>query len=147
MSRPPLPKLKIDTLYLRAQEALVICQCLIELDHPQLPTPLNSDNVMVHRILTSTIKQKFSKAIDIWFYWSKDCTTQGRFKIFWEPRKHNLAEHPTKHHSSAAHHTRAVQLIYLYDADKSPQTIIGGDKILSHDSRNLGLTKPIPLSQ
>ena len=58
---------EVAALYPNAQEALTIRQCLIELGHAQLPTPLKPDNVTACGILTGTIKQKRSKAIDMRF--------------------------------------------------------------------------------
>ena len=112
----------VAALYLNAQETLTIRQCLIELGNPQPSTSLKTDNVTTYGILTETIKQKCSKAIDMWFCWLKDRTTQGQFEIFLEPGKHNLADYPTKHKSSAHH--QAVRPIYLYNRN-SPQTIKG----------------------
>ena len=83
-------------------------------------TPLKIDNVTAHKIFTGTKKQKQSKAIDTRFYWLKDCTTQGKFKSFWELGKHNLADYPTKYHSGAYH--EAVRPMYRYNTKKSSQT-------------------------
>ena len=49
---------EVAALYLDAQEALAIRQCLVELGHAQPPTPLKTDNVTARGILTGTIKQK-----------------------------------------------------------------------------------------
>ena len=59
---------KVGTLYMNAQEAGSIRQCLIEMGHPQPPTPMKTDNSTAQGILTGTIKQKQSKAIDMRFY-------------------------------------------------------------------------------
>eukprot|EP00536_Pseudo-nitzschia_multiseries_P006489 jgi/Psemu1/15436/gm1.15436_g len=83
--------------------ALPIRQCLIELGHPQLATPLKTDNNTAEGILNGTIKQKRSKAIDMQYYWLKDRAQQGQFNIFWQPGKHNLADYPTKHHPGNHH--------------------------------------------
>ena len=106
---------------MNAQDALSVRQCLIKLGHPQPATPMKSDNSTAKGILTSTIKQKRSKAIDMRFYWLKDRAEQGQFNIYCEPGKHNLADYPTNHHTGTHHAT--VQSIYLHDANKSPTTI------------------------
>ena len=59
---------EVAALYLNAQEALAIRQCLIKLGHPQPPTPLKTDNVTARGIFKGTIEQKRSKAIDMRFY-------------------------------------------------------------------------------
>ena len=88
---------------MNAQEVVSIRQCLIEMGHPQPPTPMKTDNSTAQGILTGTIKQKHSKAIDMRFYWLKDRTEQGQFDIYWEPGKHNLVDYPTKHHTGTHH--------------------------------------------
>ena len=60
---------EVAALYLNAQEALPIRQCLINMGHPQPPTRMNTDNQTATGILNGTIKQKRSKAIDMRFYW------------------------------------------------------------------------------
>ena len=67
------------TLYMNAQEALSIRQCLIKLGHPQPVTPINTNNSTTKGILTGAIKQEKLKAIDIRFYWLKNCAEQGKF--------------------------------------------------------------------
>ena len=94
---------EVGALYMNAQEAIAIRNCLIELGHPQPATPMKTDNSTAHGILTGTIKQKRSKAIDMRFYWLKDRAEQGQFEIYWEPGKNNLADYPTKHHTGTHH--------------------------------------------
>ena len=119
---------EVGALYMNAQEAVSIRQCLIEMGHPQPPTPMKTDNSTARGILTGTIKQKRSKAIDMRFYWLKDRTEQKQFDIYWEPGKHNLADYPTKHHTGTHH--AAVRPIYLYDQHKTPSTVKGCVEIL-----------------
>mmetsp|Transcript_2562 Transcript_2562/g.5252 ORF Transcript_2562/g.5252 Transcript_2562/m.5252 type:complete len:157 (-) Transcript_2562:130-600(-) len=58
---------EVGALYTNAQEAIAIRQCLIELGHPQPPTPMKMNNSTAQGILTGTIKQKQTKAIDMRF--------------------------------------------------------------------------------
>ena len=58
---------EVRALYTNAQEALPMRQCLEELGHPQPATPLKTDNSTAKGIINNTIKQKRSKAIDMWF--------------------------------------------------------------------------------
>ena len=112
---------------MNAQEAIPIRHCLMDLGHPQPPTPLKTDNSTAKGILTGEIKQKHTKAMDMRFYWLVNRVKQGHFEIYWEPGKNNLADYPTKHHSPA-HHKR-VRSIYLYD-HTSPSDIQGCIKLL-----------------
>ena len=97
---------------------------------------MKTNNMTAKGILTGTIKQKRSKAIDIQFYWLKDRQEQGQFDITWEPGKHNLADYPTKHH--AASHHRIVRGIYLFVPGQSPMNKKECVKILNQlqDPRN-----------
>ena len=56
---------EVGALYINAQVALPIQTCLIDMGHPQPPTPLTTDNVTAKGILAGTIKQKRSKSIDM----------------------------------------------------------------------------------
>jgi len=68
---------EIGALYVNAQADVLIRTCLIEMGHPQPATPLTADNITADGILTGTIKQKRSKAIDMRFYWLKDRVTEN----------------------------------------------------------------------
>jgi hypothetical protein len=103
--------------------------CLIEIGHPQPPTPIKTDNTTARGIITGTIKQKRSKAIDMGFYWLKDRFEQEQFDYVWGPGIENLADYPTKHHSGKHHST--VRPIYIYMKNKSPKTIQGCVELLA----------------
>jgi len=119
---------EIGALFMNAQEAIPIRQCLIDLGHPQPPTPIKTDNSTANGYVNGTIKQKMSKSWDMRFRWLMNREAQQQFKVSWEPGKNNLADYVTKHHS-AAHHQQ-VRPIYLYDKDKSPKTVQGCVEIL-----------------
>jgi hypothetical protein len=63
---------EVTGIYLNAQEGVSERDCLIEMGYPQPPTPIQTDNTTSRGIITGTIKQKQSKAIDMRFYWLKD---------------------------------------------------------------------------
>ena len=89
---------------------------------------MKTNNSTAKSIPTGAIKQKRSKAIDMYFYWLKDHGEQRQFNIYWEPGKHNLTDYVTKHHTGT-HHT-IIRPIYLYDANTSPTTVKGCVDIL-----------------
>ena len=99
--------------------------------HPQLATPLTTDNITAEGIMNGTLKQKRSKSIDMRFNWLKDRVKRKQFAVTWAPGKYNLADYPTKHHS--ARHHRRVRPIYLYIKNKSPKTMQGCIEILKED--------------
>ena len=56
---------EVGALYINAQEAVPMRQCLEELGHPQPATPLKMDKITAKGIINNTIKQKRSKAMDM----------------------------------------------------------------------------------
>jgi hypothetical protein len=76
---------EVAGIYLNAQEGVSECNCLIEMGQPQPSTPRRTDNTTTRGIVTGTIKQKQSKAIDMQFYWLKDGYEQKQFNIIWGP--------------------------------------------------------------
>ena len=123
---------EVAALYMNAQEMIPMRQCLIELGHPQPPTPLKTDNSTATGILTGTIKQKRSKAIDMRFYWLKDRVKQRQFDVYWAPGLNNLADYTTKHHSGKHH--RQLRPIQLHEPN-SPKTVQGCIKLLNYKTK------------
>jgi hypothetical protein len=115
-------------LYMNAKEAVPMRITLEELNHPQLATPMRTDNSTADGIMNKTVKQKQSKSMDMRFYWLQDRVEQGQFKNFWAPGKINLADYHSKVQPTTVH--RALRPIYLYEEGKSPSTLQGCDKIL-----------------
>ena len=107
---------EVAGLYMNAQELSPMRTTLEELDHPQPPTPLKTDNSTADGIMNKTIKQRQSKAMDKRFYWLQDRVEQGEFNVFWAPGKHNLADYFTKYHSPATH--RKLRPIYIHRRKK-----------------------------
>ena len=100
----PAAKAEIGAAYINGQEAVPIRTLLRELGHPQPATPIQVNKSTADGFANDTIKQKRSKAIDMRFYWIRDCTIQGQFLIYWQPGITNLGDYHTKHHSPAYHH-------------------------------------------
>ena len=103
---------EIGATFLNAKDALPICTNPEELGHPQPPTPMQVDNTTAVGFANNTIKQKWSKAIDMHFYWIIDRTLQGQFKIYWAPRSTNLGDYHTKHHYPSHHCLMLPQLLH-----------------------------------
>ena len=83
---------------MNAQEAVPERTTLVELGHPQPPTPLKTDNSTADIIINGTVKQKRSKALVMKFYWLKDRSAQGELRIYWAPGAENLGNYYTKVH-------------------------------------------------
>ena len=104
---------EIGATFLNAKDALPIRTTLKELGHPQPPTPMQVDNTTAVGFANNTIKQKRSKTIYMRFYWIRDRTRQGQFKIYWAPGSTNLGEYHTKHHPPI--HNRLMRPQFLHD--------------------------------
>ena len=110
---------EIGAIYHDAKDGVMIRQVLIEMGHPQPPTPIQTDKANAAGISNNTIKQRKSKAMDMRFYWIQDRTGQGQFAIYWERGQGNLADYYTKHHPPS-HHI-AVRPTYLQTSQLAMQ--------------------------
>jgi Reverse transcriptase (RNA-dependent DNA polymerase). len=108
---------ELGATFINAQKAIPMRQALIDMGHPQPPTPIKTDNSTAHGILTSLVKQKRPKAFDMRFYWLKDRIAQQQFQVYWKPGKQNLADYVTKHHLPTHH--RIMRPKYLLNLVKS----------------------------
>ena len=89
---------ELGALYLNAREAVPIRVALDEMCHPQPLTPLEIDNTTAYSILTSSIRQKLSKAFVMRSHWLRDRVWQLQFIVYWSRGKMNLVDYFTKHH-------------------------------------------------
>jgi len=113
-------KAELGALYHNGKEACPLCMITLEeLGHPQPPTPIQTDNSTAAGIANDTIKQKCSKAIDMHFYWIRDCIRQGQFQFFWKKGILNKADYFMKHHPPSHH--QKVRLAYLHVPSASNQ--------------------------
>jgi hypothetical protein len=108
---------ELGALFLNAQEAKVLRLTLLELDHPQPPTPIHIDNTVNDGIVNNTIKCQRSRAIEMQYFWLLDGKTQTYFKFYYQPGQENLGDYASKHHMAEIHeHVRP----YYAHTDKSP---------------------------
>ena len=87
-------------------------QALIELGHPQPPTPLITDNETAANLSNNNLNQKHSKSMDMRFYWIKDRVSQKQFTVSWKPGSENLADYYTK--IQPEEHTLKMRPIYIH---------------------------------
>jgi len=74
---------ELGALFNNAQQATILRTTLMELGHPQPPTPMQADNSTATGIANDTLKQRRSKAMDMRFYWIRDWIHQGHFLVYW----------------------------------------------------------------
>ena len=98
--------------YLNAQAAVPIHTALVELGHPQPPTPLQLDNTTAVGFANEGIKQKRSKAMDMRWYWIQDRVRQKQYLVYYRPGVTNLGDPFTKHHTPS--HMRLMRPYYLH---------------------------------
>ena len=94
---------EIGATYINGQEDVPIRTLLLKLGRPHPATTIQVNNSTADGFANDTIKKKWSKAVNMRFYWIRDCTSQGKFLIYWQPGITNLGDYHTKHHSPAHH--------------------------------------------
>ena len=94
---------EIRGLFMNSREDVPERTTLIDLGHPQPPTPLKTDNSTADIILNVTVKQKCSKDLVMQFYWLKYRASQGEFRIYWAPGAENQGGYYRKFHPPSHH--------------------------------------------
>ena len=116
--------------FLNAKDAVPMQTPLEEMGRKQGPTPIQFDNKCAVGILTDTMCQRRSKAMDMRFYWLRDRMRQLQFHIYWARGPNNKADYPSKNHPTKDHiavrpkyvlNNVRVQLLKALQAIKSPQ--------------------------
>ena len=102
----------IATAFLAAIAAVPILTTLVELDHPQPPTPIQVNTSTCTGFANDKIKQKRKKSIDMEFYWLQDRVEWVQFLVYCQPGNDNLVDYLTKHHSPSHH--KIMRLFFLY---------------------------------
>jgi hypothetical protein len=67
---------KLGALFLNVQEAKVLQLILVELSHPQLPTPIHIDNTTTAAFVNNRNKRQRSQAMEMQYFWLLDGKTQ-----------------------------------------------------------------------
>ena len=104
---------EVAGVFHNSQIAIPIRTLLHALDHPQPPTPVQTDNSTAFGFIYDNIHQKRSKSWDMRYYWLRDRIAQLQFRIFWDKGINNHGDYPTKHHPTQHH--RAVRPRYVRD--------------------------------
>ena len=112
-------------LFMNAQEIIPIRNALIALAHPQLPTPLKTDNSTSSSFINNTIKQRKSKTWDMRWNWMRDPKTKEQIRTFWDHSVNNLGDYPTNHHPPVYY--KRIRPIYLHVAHHIYQYINTND--------------------
>ncbi len=74
---------ELGALYLNAKEAAYLRQILAAMGHPQLQTPIQTNNLTAEGVINHKIQPKQTKAMGMRFHWLHDREAQGQFQIYW----------------------------------------------------------------
>ena len=96
---------ELGALFFNFQRGTAMTMALIEMGHPQPPTPEVTYSAIGDGFFNDNILQRHSRAIDMRFYCVREIVRQGKFLVDWMAGEHNLADyftkyHPTRHHKS-----------------------------------------------
>jgi hypothetical protein len=102
---------ELGVLYINACEAVPCNTILHEMDHPQPPTPIQTDNSTALGVVTNNILPRRTKAMDMRFWWLHDRDAQEHFRYYWCPGTTNLGDYWTKHHCSTHHQEKQSKIL------------------------------------
>jgi hypothetical protein len=94
---------EIGGLFINVKAAIPIRHTLIEMGHPQPPTPIQTDNSTAQQLISNKIRQKALKSMEMRFNFLKCWKAQEQFTFYWRPGTQNLADYFTKHHAPSHH--------------------------------------------
>lgn len=103
---------ELAALFLNAKETIPIRQTLIDLDHPQPPADMVTDNAIASGIVNETMRQNKTRAMDMRYFWLIDQKKEGKINVRWRPGHLNMANYFTKHFH-APYHKKSVRYIYI----------------------------------
>ena len=109
----PLLKLNLLRYSIMDKKTAVIRQTLLEMGHPQPPTPIKTDNSTADGIANMSVIPRERRSMDIRSYWVRDRASQIIFLIYWKSGKENLADYFSKHHPPTYH--QRVRPNYVID--------------------------------
>ena len=109
---------ELGALFLNVKEAKILRLTLLELGHPQPPTPIHIDNSTAVGIVNNTIKRQRSRSMEMRYFWLLDQEAQRMFDFQYHPGLENMADYPSKAHTGAIH--QHVRPYYLH-MDNSPR--------------------------
>jgi hypothetical protein len=106
---------KVGALFINCCEAVPARHVLKFLGHPQLPTPMQTDNTIALGVVNQNVMKKM-KSMDMKYHWLQCRISQKKFRHYWAAGKLNLGDYFTKHHP-AIHH-QATKGTFLTDISR-----------------------------
>jgi hypothetical protein len=72
---------KLGALFINAKTAVAMQCTLKEMGHPQMCTPIQTNNLTAHALLTNKIMPKALKATDMQFHWLRCRKAQDQYRF------------------------------------------------------------------
>ena len=102
---------EVGTIYHNGKVAIPVRTAIIEMVHPQGPTPLKTNNKIADGFFNKKIKLKRSKCFKMKFHWMKNGIIQGTYYVYWDKGINNWADHFTEHQPHKHH--KFMRLEYI----------------------------------
>ena len=103
-------------LYQAGKGGVLLRRTLADLNHPQPPTVIYTDNSTAKGIVSDTCKMRRSNSINMRYHWTKEQLKNGELKVLWHPGTEALADLTTKVQPPAA----VLKLRGRYVTDSGP---------------------------
>ena len=87
---------KLGALFLNAMNVKILQLTLMEMGHPQPPTPIHVDNTTAAGIVNNTIKRQRSRAMNMRYFWLLCHEAQRILSVRYHPGQENLGNMPSK---------------------------------------------------
>ena len=111
---------EIGEMYINTCKAVPQRISLIKMGHPQPRTPMQTNNLDLHSVVTNNIHPRITKSLDMRVHCLRCQDTKGHVRYYWRPGKQNLADywkkpHPESHHRAKRYkqftHTCKLELL------------------------------------
>ena len=107
--------------FINGKYSATLHNALYKMNHIQGTTPIQFHNIVANGIITETVIQRRSKAMDMRFYWLCDQCLQKQFHVHWKQGQQNIEDYPSKHHYTQ--NDISVRPTYALNTIKSKQKL------------------------
>jgi hypothetical protein len=106
---------KLAALFITAGEMISHCQTLINMGWPQPKNPIQTDKSTAADVTNNTIVPRWSKMMDMQFWWLRCRESQDQFRYYWDAGSKNWADYNTKHHPDSYHEAHCSTHAGIWD--------------------------------
>ena len=76
---------EIRAIFINTRESVPQKMTLVKMGHPQLRTPIQTDNYAAYYVVTNNVQPRITKAMDMRFHWLRCKGSQGQLRYYWRP--------------------------------------------------------------